>query len=79
MAYAPGSGTVARRIGPLPADYTGFGFPVITVDAQNRLYVATTGKIFRFGPSANGAATPQKVMIDPTLGRPSAMAVGPRL
>ena len=77
--YAPGSGAVARRIGPLPADYSGFGFPVITVDAKNRLYVATTGNIYRFGPSVDGAVTRLGGMIDPTLGRPGAMAVGPRL
>jgi hypothetical protein len=77
--YAPGSGRVARRIGPLPANYNGLGFPVITVDSKNRLFVATQGKIYRFGPTANRAATPQRVMIDPTIGRAGAMAVGPNL
>jgi hypothetical protein len=77
--YAPDSGAVARRIGPLPADYGGLGFPVITVDAKNRLYVATTGRIYRFGPSMDGVTARQGGMIDTTLGRPSAMAVGPRL
>ncbi len=77
--YPRGSGTAARRIGPLPANYNGLGFPVITVDSLNRLYVATQGQIYRFGPHANGAAQPQLVMIDPTIGRPVALAVGPKL
>lgn len=77
--YARGSGTIARRIGPLPANYNGLGFPVITVDALNRLYVATQGSIYRFGPQANGTAKPQLVMTDATIGRPSALAVGPKL
>ncbi|GEM_PF-7121036 len=77
--YAPGSGTPARRIGPLPANYGGLAFPVITVDAKNRLFVATNGQIYRFGPNANGTDAPQRLMIDPTLARPAAMAVGPAL
>jgi hypothetical protein len=77
--YGPGSATLTRRIGPLPADYTGFGFPVITVDSKNRLYVATKGQFYRFGPNANGTTAPQRLMTDPTLGRPVAMAVGPKL
>lgn len=75
--FAPGSAKLARRIGPLPADYGGFGFPVITVDALNRLYVASEGKIYRFGPKANGTAAPQRVMNDPTQARARSMAVGP--
>jgi hypothetical protein len=77
--YPRGSGTVARRIGPLPANYNGLGFPVIAVDAANRLYVATNGQIHRFGPRANGAAQPQLVMTDSTPARPVALAVGPKL
>jgi hypothetical protein len=77
--YAPGSSRIARRIGPIPAEYNGFAFPVIAVDANDRLYVATTGKIYRFGPNANGAATPQRVMNDPTTSRPRTMAIGPKL
>ena len=78
-AYPPGSGKVSRRIGPLPADYGGFGFPVIAVDALNRLYVATNGQIYRFGPGAQGADAPQRLMTDSTQSRPKAMAVGPKL
>ncbi len=77
--YAPGSGKVARRIGPLPANYNGLGFPAIAVDSLNRLYVATQGTIYRFGPRANGAATPARVMTDSTPARPVALAVGPKL
>ena len=77
--YAPRSGALVRRIGPLPADYGGFGFPVITVDAKNRLYVATNGHIYRFGPTANGTAAPQRDMIDPAFGRARALAIGPKL
>jgi hypothetical protein len=75
-----GDGTLARRIGPLPANYHGLAWPVITVDAKNRLYVATNdGQIYQFGPSANGTDAPQRLMIDPTIGRPAAMAFGPPL
>ncbi|MDQ6925306.1 MAG: hypothetical protein M3154_03620 [Candidatus Eremiobacteraeota bacterium] len=77
--YPPGSGKVGRRIGPLPANYDGLGFPVIAVDSSNRLYVATNGQIYRFGPSANGAAKPQRLMTDSTQSRPTALAVGPKL
>jgi hypothetical protein len=78
--YAPGKATLARRIGPLPAEVGGFATRVIAVDAVNRLYVATKGKFYRFGPNANGAATPQRVMTDPeTSRRPVTMAIGPGL
>jgi hypothetical protein len=77
--YAPATGKLSRRIGPLPADYGGFGFPVITVDAQNRLYVATTGNLYRFAAGAQGADPPQRVMNDPTQDRAHSMAVGPAL
>ncbi|HEV2739428.1 MAG TPA: hypothetical protein VGU66_12665 [Candidatus Elarobacter sp.] len=77
--YPPGSGKVGRRIGPIPADYGGSGFPVIAVDAANRLFVATTGKIYRFGPTANGTDAPQRVITDPTADRPVAMSAGPTL
>ena len=77
--YPQASGKVSRRIGPLPADYGGFGFPVITVDALNRLYVATNGHLYRFGPGAQGADAPQRLMTDSTQARPRSMAVGPKL
>jgi hypothetical protein len=78
--YGPGSAQVTRRIGPLPADYGGLAlFPVIAVDAKNRLFVATSAKIYRFGPNANGAATPQRVINDATPARPTAMAIGTNL
>jgi hypothetical protein len=77
--YAPGTATLARRIGPLPANYNGLGFPVIAVDSANRLFIATQGQLYRFGPNANGAATPQRVMNDPTQSRARALALGPKL
>jgi streptogramin lyase len=77
--YPPGSGKLGRRIGPLPADYGGLGFPVITVDSKNRLYVATNAHFYRFGPGANGAATPQRVMNDSTQARPRSMSIGPAI
>lgn len=77
--YLPGSGHVSRRIGPIPADYGGFGFPRIAVDKLNRLYVATTGKIYRYGPKANGNATPGRVMTDSTQARVHAIAIGPAI
>jgi len=77
--YRPGSGKLSRRIGPLPANYNGLGFPVITVDSLNRLYVATNGQLYRFGAGAQGADAPQRVMTDSTQGRPTAMAIGPSL
>lgn len=78
--YPEGSGTIARRIGPLPTNYDALGHsPVIIVDSQNRLFVATNGQIYRFGPKANGNATPQRVFVDSTrIENPTAMAVGPR-
>ncbi len=78
--YPPGSGTVGRRIGPLPADYGdgGSNFPSITVDSKNRLWVATKGHFYRFAPSANGAATPQRDMTDST-GRAWSLSVGPAI
>lgn len=75
--YSPDSGSPPRRIGPLPSSYVGFHWPVITVDSQNRLYVATERKIYRFGPTANGADAPEAVTIDPTPDNPVAMALGP--
>lgn len=77
-AYPPGSGTIGRRIGPLPADNGSFAGPAITVDSKNRLYVATQGTFYRFGPNASGA-TAQRVMTDSTLSRVHALAVGPAL
>jgi hypothetical protein len=77
--YPPGSGKLSRRIGPLPANYNGLGFPVITVDSLNRLYVTTSGQLYRFGAGAQGADAPQRVMTDSTQGRPTALAVGPSL
>ena len=81
--YPPGSGHVARHIGPIPVHFdplqsTG---PVIAVDSKNRLYVATESRVYRFGPTANGAATPQRVFTDSasTGQQPVALAVGPRL
>jgi hypothetical protein len=76
--YPPGSGTIGRRIGPLPHHLDALSGPVITVDAKNRLYVATDGSIYRFGPGANGAAQPQRVITNPGS-QPNAMAVGPAL
>lgn len=78
-AYPPASGKVARRIGPLPADYSGFGFPVITVDSLNRLYVATNSQFYRFAANAQGADAPQRLMTDSTQSRVHALAVGPKL
>ncbi len=76
--YPNGSGHAARRIGPLPAYFGGLARPpVINVDANNRLYVATSGKIYRFGPKANGSATPDRVITDPTTDYPAALAIGP--
>lgn len=78
--YAPGSSTVARRLGPLPVHFDGLVFPTIVVDSQNRLYVATAGSIYRFGPGANGADNPQNVMtFPPEHPSPRAMAIGPQL
>jgi hypothetical protein len=79
--YAPGSATLARRIGPLPTTNSAFGpTRVIAVDAANRLFVATNGHFYRFGPNANGAATPQRLMTDPeTSSRAVTMAIGPGL
>jgi hypothetical protein len=76
--YAPGSGTIGRRIGPLPDRFDVFSAPVITVDSKNRLYVATNGNIYRFAPGADGAAVPQRVITN-HQGAPFAMAVGPAL
>jgi hypothetical protein len=76
--YPPGSGTIGRRIGPLPNHFDALSGPVITVDAKNRLYVATDGSIYRFAPGANGAAQPQRVITNPRS-QPFAMAVGPAL
>ncbi len=75
--YSSKSGALQRRIGPLPTSGNAFGFPVITVDGRNRLYVATDGKIYRFGPRANGAVT-QPGWVDPAHSRPHSMAVGPK-
>lgn len=76
--YPRGSGTVNRSIGPLPLNPSPFATsPVITVDKKNRLYVWTFGKVYRFGPAANGNATPQRVIIDQTTRRASSIAIGP--
>lgn len=79
--YAPGSATLLRRIGPLPTTNSPFGpTRVIAVDAANRLFVATNGHFYRFGPNANGAAQPQRLMTDPvTSSRTITMAIGPGL
>jgi hypothetical protein len=80
--YPPGSGTIARHIGPLPVHFDALQSlgPVITVDDKNRLYVATNGQIYRFGPNANGAATPERVFTDSAGGQqPVALAIGPKL
>ena len=76
----PGSSTVGRRIGPLTTSYDALGHPpIITVDALNRLYVATNDHLYRFGATADGAATPERVMTDSTVGNPTALAIGPKL
>jgi hypothetical protein len=76
--YPPHSGTPARRIGPLPTYVSGFSrAPVITVDGNSRLYVATAGTIYRFGTRANGASTPQRTITPPVGGYPVGLAVGP--
>ena len=72
-----GQGGAAHRTAA--ADYSGFGFPVITVDSLNRLYVATNGQFYRFGPNAQGADAPQRLMTDSTQSRVHALAVGPKL
>ncbi len=78
--FPPGSLTVGRRIGPLPTNYDALGHaPRITVDALNRLYVATNGQLYRFGAGADGAATPERVMTDSEIGNPTALAIGPKL
>jgi hypothetical protein len=77
--YRPGTGTLARRIGPLTANYSGLSWPAITVDALDRLYVATNGHIYRYGPGANGTAQPQRVITNPRVQQPGALSVGPNL
>jgi hypothetical protein len=79
--YPPGSGTVGRRIGPIPSDFSPFGGTnVIAVDSIGRVYVATDGTIYRYGVHADGPSfKPQIVMNDPTLAHPVAMALGPNL
>ncbi|MBV9438908.1 MAG: hypothetical protein JOZ24_02835, partial [Candidatus Eremiobacteraeota bacterium] len=77
--YPPGSGKAARRIGPLPVDNGALAnAPVVAVDAKSRLYVSTMGNVYRFGPHANGNATPQRIMTPPaSYGRIIALAIGP--
>lgn len=77
--YRRGSGTIARRIGPLPMRNDGDARPpVIAVDASNRLYVATSGTFYRFGPGANGDARPQRTMTNGPVNRtqPLGLSIG---
>lgn len=77
--YPLGSGTSARRIGPLPASFSPFGGGnLIAVDSTSHLYVAAGAKIYRFAPDANGAAQPERTMIDSTTDRPQIMTLGPK-
>lgn len=77
--YSPSTGALVRRIGPIPSAFDPLApQPPIAVDANDRVYVATNGQIDRFGPRANGAATPQRVWTDTSAnGQPVALAVGP--
>jgi hypothetical protein len=77
--FSPFTGKLTRRIGPVTYSTGAFLFPAITVDRLNRLYIATNGKFYRFGPKANGAATPQRVMTNPMNETPRALSVGPKL
>lgn len=79
--YSPSTGALTRRIGPIPSAFDPLApSPPIAVDAENRVYVATNGHIYRFGPHAHGAATPQRVWTDAsTNAQPVALAVGPAI
>ncbi len=77
--YPPGSGTLARRIGPLPVVNDAQGRPpVIAVDANDTLYVGTNFSLYVFGPSANGNAAPDHLMTySSSIGWLDALAIGP--
>ncbi|MBV8371155.1 MAG: hypothetical protein JO036_19745 [Candidatus Eremiobacteraeota bacterium] len=77
--YGPGSGTAARRIGPLPVTNDPLGRPpVIAVGPDNDLYVATNGSIYVFDAGANGNCMPEHLMTYPaSYGFVSALAIGP--
>jgi hypothetical protein len=79
--YSPSTGALTRRIGPIPATFDPLSVrQPIVVDAKNRVYIATNGQVYRYGPYANGAATPQRVFTDSTAQQqPGALAVGPAL
>jgi hypothetical protein len=75
--YRRGSGTITRRIGPLPMRNDGDArMPVLAVDMSNRLYVATSGIFYRFGPSANGDAKPQRTQTLGGVSIPLGLSVG---
>jgi hypothetical protein len=75
--YPPGSGTAARRIGPLPVlnDPDGLA-PAIGLDPSDDLYVATNDAFYVFDKTANGNAQPLGTMTYGTLGPVSSVAGG---
>ena len=77
--YPPGSGAIARRIGPLPLVNDVLShLPVIAVDANNTLYVATNFSLYVFGPSANGNVAPDHLMTyGISAGWLDGLAIGP--